>query len=149
TTGSSYYIACRAADRVTDASNNPDPNYEVTRTTITFYWDVTVPTATVTGATTTAGLVSFGSSLPPPRSSSLASGATFYGGYYDGYSGISTGTLRVFILDQTDNKFWNGNRNGTAGDWTSCVGNEAICSNPGASSVPDSFLVSTNLYPSS
>ena len=45
--GTTYYMASVAADRVIDEGNNPDPNYEVNRTTITFWWDTVEPESRV------------------------------------------------------------------------------------------------------
>ncbi|MEW6040531.1 MAG: hypothetical protein AB1633_03325, partial [Elusimicrobiota bacterium] len=46
--GTTYYVTSQAEDRVVNSAGNPDPNYEVTRTTITFWWDSVEPESRVT-----------------------------------------------------------------------------------------------------
>ncbi|MFN0117549.1 MAG: hypothetical protein ACKVQC_04550, partial [Elusimicrobiota bacterium] len=85
-TGRDYAIYSRANDKVT-----PDPgNYEVTFTTNTFMWDVVRPTTSIT----VPGTGGF------PPSSYLTGSATFYGGYYDGASGVVTNPT---CLNRNDN----------------------------------------------
>ncbi|OVE75252.1 hypothetical protein BVX98_07870, partial [bacterium F11] len=145
--GKDYRITTRAYDKVT-----PTANIEVIRSTNTFTWDITKPTSTITGAHTVKGdITNFGSVIPGPPSARLAEGATFYGEYGDATSGVVASNMRVFILNMTDNKFWTGERTGVEDtDWATCVGNEAICADPGGSGTPDNYLIPVdNLYQTS
>ncbi|MHB9154302.1 MAG: RHS repeat domain-containing protein, partial [Endomicrobiales bacterium] len=88
--GSSFTVTARITDKAVPAANR-----ETVLISTTFYWDVTVPTSSITSPT--------GSSGAPGRTGVALNG---YGGYYDGHSGISKVEYRLY--DLTDNKYWDG-----------------------------------------
>jgi hypothetical protein len=79
TTGNTYHLLSRARDNAYTSSGTISPNIEVVYTTVTFIWDLILPTSTITGAQTAAGNISMDSSMPPAPTSNISSDATFFG----------------------------------------------------------------------
>src|SRR3989339_251710 len=88
--GSSFTVTARMTDKAA-----PSANRETLLVGVTFYWDIVVPTATISSPS--------GSSGSNGRVGSSLGG---FGGYYDEHSGVSLIEYRLF--DKTDNKYWDG-----------------------------------------
>ncbi|KAF0127252.1 MAG: hypothetical protein FD189_320, partial [Elusimicrobia bacterium] len=84
-----YYITSVAADRVVNADGSAAPNYEISRTTVTFWWDISAP---VSRSTMPAAGV---------RYSSLT------GLYGTAYDNVRIDSLSVRLRRNTDSKYWN------------------------------------------
>ncbi|HBE87556.1 MAG TPA: hypothetical protein DDW67_00235, partial [Elusimicrobia bacterium] len=93
TDGVTYYMTSVAADRVVDSGNNSSPNYEVNRTTVTFWWDVSAPVSITT----------------MPASGARYSSLT--GIFGTAYDNVKIDSLRVRMRRNSDNKYWNDSAN--------------------------------------